>query len=452
MKNKQLLFNKYFYAITGRMDVFYTALRQYFLWTILIVSVIINQIFLLKDFLNFFFHINLEKLVPARIIWIFIIIVLVSIYIAYRQYKNLIAQITIENLDKTEKDALKESIVLSPSYLQSGYEVQTYDNGDYGLEYYVMSSKINRALQDGKGSLKVVKNPAYKLPKAIVDLMPKIMQINLSGNRFMNNGRLLKQNQSLFLQTLDAQLPIGVSKVGYYDGQCSHEICFKKFYHSEEVGTYFDGKSLLVNDDNVFYSLAASKNANFLGASTLVFTSDGYILIARQGLNSKANRNRYVPSGSGSVEWKKDYQKTGYQQLDQILISAMEREFCEEWGLPTSYRKSMKTCLIGYARLVERGGKPDYFGISYLDKTFAELKNGKGNITLKEAGLQQESDIELQFSNISDISPILEQFCNEKASDNLLSVQVYLFKEIIKEMAQDGQLKRVLIDLGMSDR
>ncbi|MGT2742008.1 hypothetical protein [Streptococcus plurextorum] len=357
----------------------------------------------------------------------------------------------IETLDESDKTALKETLSLPHDYQKSGYQVSVFEKGTYGKEYYVMSPVINQLLQEGKNIPLLFKAPNYNLPAVLLELLPKIMKVNLSKNRFMNNGKLVRQHQSLLVEHFKDGGHIGIGKVGYYDGQCSHEIVYKNFYHQQEIGLYFSGKTLLSNEDNELYSLTNSRSANFLGASTLVITADRHLLIARQGANSKANRNRYAPSGSGSVEWQKDYRQLNPSNLDALIISAMEREFCEEWGLSDKDRALMATGLIGYARLLERGGKPDYFGITYIDKGYEELVASQDKMSYREIGLQQKSDIKLTFTRIDDIYQQLERFCQQSVTDDLLSIQVYLITEIIKEMTVEGRFTAFMNGLGLFD-
>ena len=229
-----------------------------------------------------------------------------------------------------------------------------------------------------------------------------------------------------------------VSKVSYYSGQCTHEIVYKKFYSLRKIGKIFDGKKLLVDDENVLYPLEYSRCANFLGASTLLITQDNKILIARQGTYSKANPNKYVPTGSGSVEWKKDYTNVNTENLCDVIIHAMDRELREEWNLPGRKRLKINTKLIGYARLIERGGKPDYFGLSYTPNSFAEIKcmlNGKGFISKKEKGLQNDNYYLLSFNDDKQIIEELKRFCDEEKEQ--LSIQVHIILEIMEQMKQD---------------
>src|SRR5215207_5420508 len=51
--------------------------------------------------------------------------------------------------------------------------------------------------------------------------------------------------------------------------------------------------------------------------------------------------------------------------LSALVIPAMERELAEECGIPRSAIE--RTIIIGYARLLHRGGKPEYFGVSIVD-------------------------------------------------------------------------------------
>lgn len=443
--------NKMRYKIIGKIDLFFMNVKYGFLKTFLIFVFIVNQILFLFDFIKFFDN---KHIFESTILNIYInlligtIIIAIIGYIIRYQYYSYIIQ--IKNYSQNQKLELKINIKLSEEYISSGYEVKTFKNGDLCKdnsldEYYVASRKINSKLQNETCLINIRHDAPFIIDNELITLVPKIMYWNFKAHYFMNNGKLLKQNKSLLLNADnelkycgDSSLMMPVSKVGYYSGQCTHEIVYKKFYSLRKIGKIFDGKKLLVDDENVLYPLEYSRCANFLGASTLLITQDNKILIARQDTYSKANPNRYAPTGSGSVEWKKDYTNINTENLCDVIIHAMDRELREEWNLPGRKRLKINTKLIGYARLIERGGKPDYFGLSYTPNSFAEIKcmlKGKGFISKKEKGLQSDNYYLLSFNDDKQIIEELKRFCDDEKDQ--LSIQVHIILEIMEQMKQD---------------
>lgn len=101
-----------------------------------------------------------------------------------------------------------------------------------------------------------------------------------------------------------------------------------------------------------------------IGISTLAFTSDDLLVLAQQSENNSASGGLIAPSGSGSLE-PDDLASAGdHPSLQQVLIRGMERELCEETGI--SSNDVLETRIIGFGRWLERGAKPEFFGITRL--------------------------------------------------------------------------------------
>ena len=204
---------------------------------------------------------------------------------------------------------------------------------------------------------------------------------------------------------------------------------------------------MLCDKDKTLYDLDYSTCANFLGASTLVFTRDGRIIIGKQAVHSAANKDRFAPSGSGSVDLADIKRARKYYGRDvsfnDVLKFAMTREFCEECGYSLENTKDkMKTYLIGYVRLIERGGKPDYFGFSTLNESSDVLQQ---HIDESEKGLVDRM-VTLRCNKLSEVVDKLEEFCNkyiDGAEAPRISIQLYLILQYLKQMKEDGKLSKI---------
>lgn len=232
---------------------------------------------------------------------------------------------------------------------------------------------------------------------------------------------MLRLNSDLFLDSEQVYL----QKVGYYDGECSNEIVFKKIKSNLSLDQIFLGETLLLNRNQQLWDLDSSPCANYLGASTLAVTSDGYLIIGRQGDSTRINVGRYAPSGSGSVDYKDQRGKTDFFK---VLIKAMEREFYEENNYRITERDSTKTLVLGYVRLIERGGKPDFFGITFLPEKANMLKK---KIKWRELGLQKES-LFLKIIPEKGIAKTLLDFCEQKDKTEI-SIQLRIIAELLEK-------------------
>jgi len=168
-----------------------------------------------------------------------------------------------------------------------------------------------------------------------------------------------------------------VQKTDYFASLCTNEMA-RREVRSRETGAHrYSGLEAMASN-GFLLDLEQSYCSNHVGVGSLAFTSDGQLVLTIQARGSAQNPNLLVPSASGSADWG-DLREGDH--LPGFLVRAMERELAEECGLE-SMRPAprVETRLLGFARLLMRGGKPEFFGVSYVDAPFADL-----SITRKES-------------------------------------------------------------------
>lgn len=360
------------------------------------------------------------------------------------------------------KEKTLNRLKLSSAQADNGYQILNFFNGRAN-ESYIMSDKVNSHLQDASEGSAIemqLLEHKFKLADEVAKLVPSIMNLNFKKPGITFNGKLLRQVSDLH----PGISSVTVQKTAYFDGQCTHEIVYKHFKSFHDIKLAFDGSKLLMDENNVLYDLDYSSCANFIGISTLVFTKDNRIIIGKQAGYSKANRGRYAPSGSGSVNYsdvryvKKEAANTEVsgvnvrkgnnandrKEFRDILAYAMRREFCEECNYPFKRAKQkMHTRIIGYARLLERGGKPDYFGISYIDESIFDLNS---DIRKSEYGLSSNYDF-CYFSDIDQIPDVLRRFCDKHIKEKKISIQLDIILRLLEQMAEENRLTMFINDL-----
>ena len=343
------------------------------------------------------------------------------------KYKNSSYRFSIIQ-DGFYKNKVIGNIKLSEKQIANGYSIKSFYNG-VSEEKYIISDDINLKLIRNQ-DLKVNKlNFKFQLADEIKKYVPSVLKRNFMSDRIIFNGKLIRMASDLFMDSES----INIQNVRYFEGQCTNEIVYKQIKSNFSLGPLFSGERLLFNEENVLYDLELSLCANYIGASTLVITKDNYIIIGKQGDFSRANAGRYAPSGSGSVSYK-DLKSSG--NFSSLVINAMEREFREENNYVKA--KKMKTTIVGYVRLLERGGKPDFFGISYIDENSSGLKN---KIKKMELGITEESLLIRKPDNLG-IGDTLLQFCNTHIPERKISIQLLILAELIKQYEQTiGPLK-----------
>lgn len=181
----------------------------------------------------------------------------------------------------------------------------------------------------------------------------------------------------------------------YYNGYLTNFI-FSKFIEGSNYPIYAP-KNL--SNYNIT-TLGQSDFSDHIGVSTLIYTSDGYLVIFKQSVNSAYNPNKYVPSGSGSLDYS-DYNKNDHDIRD-IIIRGANRELLEETSLEKKKQKiHIKTKVICYYRDMERGGKPEFCCISQI--YYERIKLGKERLTKFISPNEQElSDGLIEYVKFDD--------------------------------------------------
>jgi hypothetical protein len=290
-------------------------------------------------------------------------------------------------------DEVIEKMRLSRTYRENGYSIREFDNGK-SVEYYVASNLVDTILLEGDISRDrygvedndsseapapipiVFRKGRFHVPSEVRPLVFEIVRNMFKRNpgRRLFNGRLMRMCSDILPNDWNEPLVV-VQQVRYFDGQCTHEIVFKKAPRSDKLNETFFGEALMLDGDNCLLSLWDSRCGNYIGASTLAITSDRKMLLGIQGGKSMANANRFAPSGSGSVEFSDcrhcRRNPDGTITLQDLIRFAAERELKEETTLSDCVK--VRTFIIGFARLIERGGKPDFFALSFVDATYDEI-------------------------------------------------------------------------------
>ncbi|CBH20515.1 protein of unknown function [Acetoanaerobium sticklandii] len=321
-------------------------------------------------------------------------------------------------LDSYNKKEIIEKIKLSDKYLNNGYRIRTFHNGKT-QEKFVMSDYINIMLLERSTININIIDYKFEIADEIKSFVPSIMRRTFLSDKVIFNGKLVRMASDLFLEST----AINMQKTRYFEGQCTNEIVYKQIKSNHSIEEPFRGECLMLNKDNVLFDLEHSSCSNYIGASTLVVVNRKHILIGKQGEYSKANSGRYAPSGSGSVNYKDINKSTDFYSL---IINAMEREFCEENNYKLN--NNIKTIVLGYVRLLERGGKPDFFGISFLDLDSEVINNDK--IKKEELGIAGNRLI-IDIDINEGIGRTVLEFCRKNILDNKVSIQLMILAELI---------------------
>jgi hypothetical protein len=100
-----------------------------------------------------------------------------------------------------------------------------------------------------------------------------------------------------------------------------------------------------------------------MGGGAIAITSNGLLILSKQGRLTLAAAGLLAPTGSGSFDWR---DQRSDMDLHELLVAGIERELREE----CKYDRAdiCETIILGYGRDMSRGGKPDFFAVSLVTK------------------------------------------------------------------------------------
>lgn len=162
-------------------------------------------------------------------------------------------------------------------------------------------------------------------------------------------------------------LDVDVRVTPFFAGIVTNEFA-KWTVESAATGERWGGRSLTINRQGVIRDLSQSWLANIVGISTLGITQDGYLVVVSQTEQNVESGGRLAPSGSGSLD-PVDL-AAAEMTLDAVLAAGMERELREECDLPDV---ALQTFVTGFGRWIERGAKPEFFGVTLMACRVADV-------------------------------------------------------------------------------
>jgi hypothetical protein len=252
-------------------------------------------------------------------------------------------------------DPIKE---LKPSKTYADYQLI-----DRSGPFAIYSPAVNAALRNHPLELES-REETFSVPSEVADLAPFFVEHRKSEGAIVFNDPKVRLASDLTVASIEAGEPVVLEKTDYFSTLVTNDMTCRRVEADGEV--VYDGRSFM-SRDGVVRDFADSDCSNHIGACTVAITVDGRLVIPAQSLKAAQYPGMLMPSGSGSVD---PHDISEAKNLQEFVVTGMERELLEETGLDPFRRDLCETRLLGYARLLERGGKPDFFGISLLNVPF----------------------------------------------------------------------------------
>ncbi len=210
----------------------------------------------------------------------------------------------------------------------------------------------------------------YRLPPALAEvafdlLLPQFRR----PSHPVYNASVIRQVNDLDGCTVARGGSVVLGRAKYFDLLCSNYVVGSDV-RSGGDRPHLEGRSLMVDSHGRLRRLAENDLANVIGVSTLALTEDGRVVLVRQGPAALSSPGQLAPSGSGSLDLRDvgRLRRTRAEgSLTEVLVRGMARELSEEVNLRA--HESGRTVVLGYFRWLDRGGKPEYVGVTLLPLT-----------------------------------------------------------------------------------
>ncbi|WP_127848313.1 protein phosphatase 2C domain-containing protein [Lacticaseibacillus hulanensis] len=416
IKDTYLMFNK----LKIFLEVVQMSIRYRVIISTTTVAVLVTFVYSLFDFAqvssptlsSMLQHIAksaLTHVIPTILIMMIVLITSAIVMYEYKRHTFGFSKLSIN-----EQKLIQERLTLDDSLKSAGYKIESFNHDDQ-VELYITSQKVNQHLRDRNRPIFLIGSALeYSIPNDMLDYVPALLRRKIINDKIVFNGRILGLVDEIYPETST----LHTREVRYFETQVTDEIIYYSLRDRRDLKQIKMGIDLFTNGSDYTHRelipLTHNAQTNYMGVSTLLLTSDNHVVLQVQGKKSNINADNYAPSGSGSVEYK-DWQvfKKNQPTLNQVLVHAVERELVEELGLAHWENKNklnLQTQLIGYARLFERGGKPDFFLVTRTSMTIAELNDtlkDNSHNDLAEWDLSDGSKDAPEFNSLTDLRSIL---------------------------------------------
>lgn len=245
-------------------------------------------------------------------------------------------------------------------------------SGVTGKTAAIYSETANERLVEKRISLNI-ETTRYKIPEIVREFEFFAIYRSRPGIKF--NGSTVRMASDLITPIENERLSVTVQRSNFYAGLCTNELASRSIYSKDQLNMAapgiekFDGRTLWLERNlpkqshRILLSLSSPLCSNQIGISTLALTTDGRVPIVKQGAGSAQSAGLNAPSASGSLDWDDiEFEDT----LQELIVRGVERELIEECSIKREH--IIKTVVVGHARLLHRGGIPEFFCFTLLSK------------------------------------------------------------------------------------
>lgn len=306
---------------------------------------------------------------------------------------------------------------------KKSWPFENYSIDDLEENSMIRSRKLNEYLWDNVLKLQPDVNKKEKVQGFILknrDIVTPFFQYKYYNSKrnqqyFFNEDKLCMASD-----IYEGKEVIRCHKSNYYNSFLTNEICMYALQRIEDATIIYDASNFFPCEYNVkerkYYLQHIEKSVmnNHIGVSTLAITEDNYLILRKQSGKTQQNRNKYVPTGSGSCDWL-DIRGDNFTDT---IIYAMKRELWEENGgkkISSTIENIGETKILGFFRWLQRGGKPEFVGITKLKCTLDAMEVDTDEF------IDITSKVDMDTFRLDDIDDIPEIISNIKEYGDISS-------------------------------
>jgi hypothetical protein len=189
----------------------------------------------------------------------------------------------------------------------------------------------------------------------------------------------------------DLPTAVELQRTRYFFARITNDLVATELHSRDPSGRGLDARAVAL-PDGVLPPLRLSECSNHVGVDTLAITRRGELIVSIQTFRNNQSPGLLAPSGSGSADWRDvEWARKRRCGFLGFVRRAMERELAEECGVPVDRVRG--TVVLGFARFLHRGGKPQFFGFTHLDVTSDDLRRTRQERAYVEAHHVERLDL-----------------------------------------------------------
>lgn len=366
----------------------------------------------------------------------------------FKFYKSEINEI-IEN-----KPDLNKIIPENSNYVVESHDYKIkIDKKEYSdIAYYSYSDKLNSKLRDSfKSRIEII--ISSKKEKKIKNYignnysnLSKILYHKYNNAQNKANGFFNESKLSLYENLIIEDSVVYCNKSCYYDSFLTNENAGNIFYdENDSVLFSLKDKFPIDYEDYSLKELSESNEINnHIGISTIALTKDNHIYYWIQSDKNQQSKKLKAPSGSGSFDYSDIVKISKKANLYYSLTKAMDRELIEESLDSKMTNKNRKkyiqnTKILGYFRWIDRGGKPEFVGITKLNVDYIELQANINEVIKKNPNkFKKTLSTDEDNKKINNVPELIE-WINRQMTSEYNSLPYYYNLKCIKEYCNSNK-------------